>query len=53
MKIRLYISPNLDPNTIADQVKATVEAQTNKPCIIKIIGDPTRPVKMKIAQGSR
>lgn len=53
MKIRLYINPNIDPTTIADQVKAAVEAQTDKPCVIKITGDPTRPVKIKLAQGGR
>lgn len=50
MKIRLYTQPNQDPRSIAEQVKTIVESITGQPCIVKVTGDPTRPVRIEVEE---
>lgn len=38
MKIILYVKPGDDPNAIAERAKQILEANTGKPCSVRITG---------------
>ena len=50
MKIRIYTKPGVDPNSYADAIQKVVHDHTGKVCIVKFVGDPTRPVKVDLGE---